>query len=72
MKVSQPHVLPFQTSKKKKKGDFIPYRDSVLTWLLRENLGKRKHLTNMPIFNMNNLKETDMLQLCFQVETLEP
>ncbi|XP_078464080.1 kinesin-like protein KIF1B isoform X2 [Lampetra planeri] len=26
-------------SKKKKKMDFIPYRDSVLTWLLRENLG---------------------------------
>lgn len=25
--------------KKKKKTDHIPYRDSVLTWLLRENLG---------------------------------
>ena len=26
-------------SKKKKGNDFIPFRDSVLTWLLRENLG---------------------------------
>ena len=25
--------------KKKKKAEFVPYRDSVLTWLLRENLG---------------------------------
>lgn len=32
---------PLQASKgkKSKKADFIPYRDSVLTWLLRENLG---------------------------------
>ena len=28
-----------KADKKKKKGDFIPYRDSVLTWILRENLG---------------------------------
>ncbi|ESP03560.1 hypothetical protein LOTGIDRAFT_224357 [Lottia gigantea] len=26
-------------NKKRKKADFVPYRDSVLTWLLRENLG---------------------------------
>uniref|UniRef100_UPI00358F0366 kinesin-like protein KIF1A isoform X2 n=1 Tax=Myxine glutinosa TaxID=7769 RepID=UPI00358F0366 len=28
-----------EMGKKKKKGEFVPYRDSVLTWLLRENLG---------------------------------
>lgn len=27
------------SQKKKRKSDFIPFRDSVLTWLLRENLG---------------------------------
>uniref|UniRef100_A0A674H3D6 Kinesin-like protein n=1 Tax=Taeniopygia guttata TaxID=59729 RepID=A0A674H3D6_TAEGU len=35
-----PPTLPRpQQSSKKKKADFIPYRDSVLTWLLKENLG---------------------------------
>uniref|UniRef100_A0A4W5K334 Kinesin motor domain-containing protein n=1 Tax=Hucho hucho TaxID=62062 RepID=A0A4W5K334_9TELE len=28
-----------QNKKKKKVESHIPYRDSVLTWLLRENLG---------------------------------
>lgn len=33
----------FQCNKKKRKADFIPYRDSVLTWLLRENLGMENY-----------------------------
>ncbi|CAF0990027.1 unnamed protein product [Adineta steineri] len=28
-----------KTTRSEKKADFIPYRDSVLTWLLKENLG---------------------------------
>ncbi|XP_062845014.1 kinesin-like protein KIF1C [Trichomycterus rosablanca] len=32
-------ALADMQSTKKRKSDFIPYRDSVLTWLLRENLG---------------------------------
>lgn len=31
---------------KKRKSDFIPYRDSVLTWLLKENLGEG----HLPLF----------------------
>ena len=28
-----------QGKNKKKRGEYVPYRDSVLTWLLKENLG---------------------------------
>ncbi|XP_068427424.1 kinesin-like protein KIF1A isoform X3 [Clinocottus analis] len=31
--------VPNKNKKKKKVENFVPYRDSVLTWLLRENLG---------------------------------
>uniref|UniRef100_A0A3P9M376 plus-end-directed kinesin ATPase n=1 Tax=Oryzias latipes TaxID=8090 RepID=A0A3P9M376_ORYLA len=33
---------PNKNKKKKKAESFIPYRDSVLTWLLRENLGNSR------------------------------
>lgn len=32
-------LLQSSQKSRKKKSEFIPYRDSVLTWLLRENLG---------------------------------
>ncbi|XP_078483621.1 kinesin-like protein KIF1A isoform X3 [Ciona intestinalis] len=32
-------ALADQAKSKKKRGEYIPYRDSVLTWLLKENLG---------------------------------
>ncbi|XP_076803302.1 kinesin-like protein KIF1A isoform X3 [Clavelina lepadiformis] len=32
-------ALAEQAKSKKKRGEYIPYRDSVLTWLLKENLG---------------------------------
>ena len=37
------HALAEQsamTGKKKKSKEFVPYRDSVLTWILKENLGR--------------------------------
>ena len=36
-----------QPHKKKRRADFIPYRDSALTWLLRENLGKSPAFTRI-------------------------
>ncbi|CAL8104011.1 unnamed protein product [Calicophoron daubneyi] len=38
-------ALADMSSKRKKKSDFIPFRDSVLTWLLRENLGGNSRTT---------------------------
>ena len=39
--------------KRKKKGDkkdFVPYRDSVLTWLLRENLGQFRDFFSFVVY----------------------
>ncbi|XP_010789363.1 kinesin-like protein KIF1C, partial [Notothenia coriiceps] len=36
-------ALAEMQSNKKRRSDFIPYRDSVLTWLLKENLGQSQH-----------------------------
>ncbi|XP_022597269.1 kinesin-like protein KIF1B isoform X6 [Seriola dumerili] len=44
-------------SKKKKKTDFIPYRDSVLTWLLRENLDPNNKLVRDLKDEVARLKE---------------
>ncbi|CAG0883725.1 unnamed protein product [Darwinula stevensoni] len=38
-------------SNKRKKLDFIPYRDSVLTWLLKENLDRAKQIVCKAIIN---------------------
>lgn len=42
-----------QNKKKKKAESFIPYRDSVLTWLLRENLGMNTVFQN--VSNISNI-----------------
>lgn len=41
-------ALLFQSSqKKRRRSDFVPYRDSVLTWLLKENLGMYSWYRNL-------------------------
>lgn len=46
-----PTFLIFQSSqKKRRRSDFIPYRDSVLTWLLKENLGTVPEVFSLLLF----------------------
>lgn len=51
--MSYPDPLPSSIPKqsKKRKSDFIPYRDSVLTWLLKENLGEGL-LLSLPLLTL--------------------
>uniref|UniRef100_A0A8C0X7R3 plus-end-directed kinesin ATPase n=1 Tax=Castor canadensis TaxID=51338 RepID=A0A8C0X7R3_CASCN len=48
-------------NKKKKKTDFIPYRDSVLTWLLRENLGEDTRVSLLSPADINYDETSDGL-----------
>ena len=49
-------ILFLQSShKKRRRSDFIPYRDSVLTWLLKENLGKEWNSNFSIVFRASNV-----------------
>ncbi|KAK4688603.1 hypothetical protein P7C73_g1497, partial [Tremellales sp. Uapishka_1] len=43
---------------KKKKDDFVPYRDSVLTWLLKESLGGNSKTTMIAAISPADYEET--------------
>ena len=49
------HALAEQGGGASSKKKFVPYRDSALTWILKENLGKSVHVA---------CKESILLVLC--------
>ncbi|VDP03450.1 unnamed protein product [Soboliphyme baturini] len=66
--------------KKRRKGDFIPYRDSVLTWLLKENLDRAKQILCRAVVNedpnarlINDLKsEVTRLKVLLAKQGINP
>ena len=53
-----PDTTPNVKGKKKKAEDFVPYRDSVLTWLLKDNLGGNSKTAMIAAISPADYEET--------------